>query len=317
MSRNTGSSIADKRAMVVMRRSRGRWVETTVRPPADLPDAAASRARVLDRGCLQGGRVDLSDDPRNDSFPIGSSQRDRERAGTRFPGCFGSLALALPIAAADRGGAGDPRVDSRAAAAVRRGLTEALLRAVLVVYSVVFLAAVVGTPLSAGCWRGRGGAGKVRPGIARRFLVCLSCLVVAGRARARLGGLAGLDAPVSRAADDVSTPSPPEEYRIVVLGARVRWESRTGPGCRWARSSPGSSSRRSRAGGSSARSWRGWAIRWRCSITSWPALKRRPDAVIIYSGHNEFAARFEEERDGWLDEEPGTWLLQASRIAPA
>ena len=34
------------------------------------------------------------------------------------------------------------------------------------------------------------------------------------------------------------------------------------------------------------------------------ALERRPDVVIIYSGHNEFAARFEEEREGWQDGSP-------------
>jgi hypothetical protein len=33
-------------------------------------------------------------------------------------------------------------------------------------------------------------------------------------------------------------------------------------------------------------------------------LKTHPDAIIIYSGHNEFVARFEEERDPYLDEEP-------------
>ena len=32
--------------------------------------------------------------------------------------------------------------------------------------------------------------------------------------------------------------------------------------------------------------------------------------VIIYSGHNEFAARYEEERDGWLDPEPGKGLIR-------
>jgi hypothetical protein len=38
-------------------------------------------------------------------------------------------------------------------------------------------------------------------------------------------------------------------------------------------------------------------------------LSRRPDALIIYSGHNEFVARFEEERDPWLDEEPrSAWV---------
>ena len=42
--------------------------------------------------------------------------------------------------------------------------------------------------------------------------------------------------------------------------------------------------------------------------------------VIIYSGHNEFAARYEEERDGWLDPEPGNAFVQpiyrASLISP-
>jgi hypothetical protein len=38
-------------------------------------------------------------------------------------------------------------------------------------------------------------------------------------------------------------------------------------------------------------------------------LKTRPDAVIIYSGHNEFVSRFEEERDPYLNEEPGAWPL--------
>ncbi len=32
--------------------------------------------------------------------------------------------------------------------------------------------------------------------------------------------------------------------------------------------------------------------------------------MIIYSGHNEFVARFEEERDPYLNEEPGAWPLR-------
>ena len=64
------------------------------------------------------------------------------------------------------------------------------------------------------------------------------------------------------------------------------------------------------------------ARRFECEILAWlgdsletqhrklAALKRRPDMVIIYSGHNEFTARFEEERDGWLDEEPGNRLIR-------
>ena len=91
----------------------------------------------------------------------------------------------------------------------------------------------------------------------------------------------------------------------------MRWESRIVPGCR--------------SGQIVA-----WQLqeavpdrRFECEILAWlgdslekqhhklAGLKRRPDAVIIYSGHNEFAARFEEERDPWVDEEPGNRLLQA------
>ncbi len=48
-------------------------------------------------------------------------------------------------------------------------------------------------------------------------------------------------------------------------------------------------------------------------------IRRRPDAMIIYSGHNEFVARFEngrEERQPGVDEEPRGWLLpQAYRAS--
>jgi hypothetical protein len=44
-------------------------------------------------------------------------------------------------------------------------------------------------------------------------------------------------------------------------------------------------------------------------------IEHRPHVVIIYSGHNEFAARYEEERDAWLDEEPRTWLLRGAYCA--
>ena len=42
------------------------------------------------------------------------------------------------------------------------------------------------------------------------------------------------------------------------------------------------------------------------------AITKRPDAVIIYSGHNEFTARFEENRDYDLAEEPRLGLLQSA-----
>ena len=115
-------------------------------------------------------------------------------------------------------------------------------------------------------------------------------------------------------------PSPPEEYRIVVLGG-------------------------SSALGEPYRPWLSvgqivaWQLgekvkgrRFECEILAWlgeslemqhhrlAGLRHRPDAVIIYSGHNEFAARFEEEREGWLEEEPRTWPLalayRATLISP-
>jgi hypothetical protein len=46
------------------------------------------------------------------------------------------------------------------------------------------------------------------------------------------------------------------------------------------------------------------------------AITKRPDAVIIYSGHNEFTARFKENRDYSLVEEPRLRLLQpAHRVS--
>jgi len=72
--------------------------------------------------------------------------------------------------------------------------------------------------------------------------------------------------------------------------------------------------------------------RFECEILAWlgdslemqhrklAAIKQRPGMVIIYSGHNEFAARYEEERDGWLDPEPGNPFLRpiyrASLLSP-
>src|SRR5262249_35478360 len=72
--------------------------------------------------------------------------------------------------------------------------------------------------------------------------------------------------------------------------------------------------------------------RFACEILAWlgdslekqhhrlAGIKRRPDAVIIYAGHNEFAARFEEERDPWVEEEPRVWWLRrayrATLISP-
>jgi hypothetical protein len=202
---------------------------------------------------------------------------------------------------------------------IRRGMTEALLRAVLVAYSAIFLAAFAGTPLSAWLLARSRRARTGRPWIGRGFLVCLSCLL--SLLMLELGS-AGLRAWIHRLPLLPTTfeTAPSEEYRIVVLGG-------------------------SSALGEPYRPWLSvgqivaWQLqqavpsrRFECEILAWlgdslemqhrklATLKRRPDAVIIYSGHNEFAARFEEERDPWLDEEPRTWLFQqvyrATLISP-
>jgi hypothetical protein len=192
-----------------------------------------------------------------------------------------------------------------------RGFVEGLVRSILIAYFLVFLLSFVGAPLLgwvlARAWRRR----RVVPAIARGFLISLACLasllfLELGSTcwRAWMHRLAPL--PLKFAA------SPPEECRIVVLGG-------------------------SSALGEPYRPWLsvGQIVAWRlqeafadrqfvCEILAWlgdslemqhrklAALNRRPRIVIVYSGHNEFVARFEEERDAWLDEEPRTWLLQVA-----
>ena len=152
--------------------------------------------------------------------------------------------------------------------------------------------------------------GRIRPAILRGFAVCLVCLI--SLVVLELGSAAWRGW-MHRfpALPTTFKPSSPEEYRIVVLGG-------------------------SSALGEPYRPWLSvgqivaWQLqeavpdrRFECEILAWlgdslekqhhklAGLKRRPDAVIIYSGHNEFAARFEEERDPWVDEEPGNRLLQS------
>jgi len=191
---------------------------------------------------------------------------------------------------------------------VLRALVEVLLRTILIVYCVVFLTSFAGTPLLG--WllvRARGGR-RARPAVARGFLISLSCL---GSLLLLELGSTGWRAWMHRlpSLPVKFTAAPPEECRIVVLGG-------------------------SSALGEPYRPWLsvGQIVAWRlqqaipgrrfeCEILAWlgdsleiqhrklAALERRPHVVIIYSGHNEFAARFEEERDAGLVEEPGTWLL--------
>jgi hypothetical protein len=191
---------------------------------------------------------------------------------------------------------------------IRRSLTEILLRTVLFVYAAVFLASFAGTPLFGWLIARSRRSGRMRPAFVRGFLICGSCLVSLISLEA---GSAGWRAWIHRFP---SLPvkfesAPPDEFRIVVLGE-------------------------SSALGEPYRPWLSvgqivaWQLgqtvttrRFECEILAWlgdsledqhrklAGVKRKPDLVIIYSGHNEFAKRFEEEREGLPEEEPGVWLL--------
>jgi hypothetical protein len=196
----------------------------------------------------------------------------------------------------------------------RRTLIESALRGVLLGYWTLALVAMVGTPLAIGLAvrSRRSNGGRTGRGRLRTIAFCLACLVSLvvlelGSSIWR-GWMHRLPAlPTS------FEPTPPDEYRILVMGG-------------------------SSALGEPYRPWLSvgqivaWQLqqavpdrRFECEILAWlgeslehqhrklAGIRRRPDAVIVYSGHNEFVARFEnsrEERDPGVDEEPRGWLLR-------
>jgi hypothetical protein len=192
---------------------------------------------------------------------------------------------------------------------VRRGMIEALLRTVLFGYTAMVLAGVVGTPVLIGLATRSRRSGKARRRWMKSLAICLACLLAMVLLELSSAAWRGWmhrfpTLPTSFAA------SPAEEYRILVVGG-------------------------SSALGEPYRPWLsvGQIVAWQlqeaapsrrveCEILAWlgesleqqhhklARIKHRPQAVIIYAGHNEFAARFEEERDPWVDEEPGSWLLE-------
>jgi hypothetical protein len=197
---------------------------------------------------------------------------------------------------------------------IRRAFIEAALRGVLIGYWTLALVALIGTPLMAflavRSRRRRGG--RTGRGLLRALAACLACLV--SLIALELGSSAWRGwmhrLPTLPTAFEAS---PPEEYRILVLGG-------------------------SSALGEPYRPWLsvGQLVAWQlqqadpdrrieCEILAWlgdslekqhqklAGIRQRPDAVIVYSGHNEFIARFEngrEERDPGIDEEPRSWLLR-------
>ncbi|MDR3622735.1 MAG: tetratricopeptide repeat protein [Paludisphaera borealis] len=203
--------------------------------------------------------------------------------------------------------------------AMQRGMTEGLLRGTLFFYVAVCLAAFVGAPYFG--WRTIQNWRRKRRGSRseRVFLLCLSCLF--SFVALELGA-AAVQAWTHRFPILTATfpARPADAYRIVVLGE-------------------------SSALGEPYRPWIsiGQIVAWKLGeampdrrfeteILAWLGdslekqhqklgrITQRPDAVIVYSGHNEFAARFEENRDYSLDLEPRAAVVrqlhQASLLSP-
>jgi tetratricopeptide (TPR) repeat protein len=194
---------------------------------------------------------------------------------------------------------------------LRRAFIDMSLRTLCAVQTGLFLAAVIGAPLY-GSIVLRARRRRMRRPIAERgLLFSLSCLVAI---LALEVGATTWRFLVHRFPHLPSSfkPSQPDEYRIVVLGG-------------------------SSALGEPYRPWLsvGQIVAWKlqeavpkrqfvCQILAalghsleqqhrkLAKLERKPDAVIIYSGHNEFAARFGEERDAEFAGEPANSLLRVA-----
>ena len=197
---------------------------------------------------------------------------------------------------------------------VRRAMTEASLYGELVVYFLVLLAGLVGTPVFGLLLARSGSRGAVSACSQARLRFRTVVPRIAFRARGRLGGLAKLEASFAVGTDAISRCCP---WGIPDCGAR-RFE-------RGGRAVLAMVVGRPNRGLAIAESNDDRTIA--CEILAYPGdslemqhhklagLTRRPDAVIIYSGHNEFAARYEEEREGWQDEGSGFLLTRiANRV---
>ena len=195
--------------------------------------------------------------------------------------------------------------------AVVRRTTESFLRGVLLVYSALLLAGLIGVPVTAWLLVRSPRRGRRPSAIVRVFLLCFSCLF--SLAALEIGSAAWRNWMHRLPVMPTSFPDPDAgEYRIVVLGG-------------------------SSAMGEPFRPWLSvgqivaWQLqravptrRFELDILAFlgdsleqqhkklSAIAKRPDAVIIYSGHNEFTARFEENRDYSLAAEPRLRLLQST-----
>lgn len=221
--------------------------------------------------------------------------------GLRLAALGIGIGLAILAATVGRGWFGElPR-------ATQRSLVEALLRALLVGYAVLVAAAAC-VPLLA--WRlMRRWRSRTRR-MEHAFLVALACLLaIAGL---ELGStvwhawMHRLPSLPRRFAPEAS-----HVHRIVVLGGSSALGEPYRP---WISVGQIVADRIQAA-------LPGRAVE--CEILAWlgedleqqhrrlARITHRPDMVIVYSGHNEFAARFEEQREAWLDLASGSRLFQA------
>ena len=203
--------------------------------------------------------------------------------------------------------------------AVQRRLTEGLLHGTLLLYVALGLAAFVGTP-----WFGRRTILNLRrkqrgTRAERLFLLCLSCMF--SFVALELGA-AAVHSWTHRfpTLPTHFSSKPADAYRILVLGESsalgepyrpwisigqiVAWKlGEAMPGRRFA---------------TEILAWLGDTLEDQHKKLA--GITERPDAVVIYSGHNEFAARFEVNRDYSLDLEPRAALLrklhQISLLSP-
>ena len=194
--------------------------------------------------------------------------------------------------------------------AVRRRVTEYLLRGVLLAYTSLLVAGLIGVPLMTGLMIRSRRQGRQRRAVDRLFLLCLSCLfswvaleVGSAACRAWMHRFPALPRVFPR--------SDPEEYRIVVLGG----SSAMGEPYRPTLSVGQIVTRKLQEAIPSRRftleilAYLGHSLEQQHQKLS--TITRRPDAMIIYAGHNEFTARFEENRASTLAEVPRFGLLQA------
>ncbi|AMV39998.1 tetratricopeptide repeat protein [Planctomyces sp. SH-PL62] len=178
---------------------------------------------------------------------------------------------------------------------VRRGLTDGLLETAVLLHASLILVGLLGTPFFA--WRALR-ARRLRRPVAvygRLFLLGVSCLAAlaslelgAAAIRSRLHRFPAL--PTSFPAED------PAVYRILVLGGSSALGEPYRPwvsvgaivAAKLGEAVPG---RRFEV---ETLAWLGDSLEKQHQKLA--RITRRPDAVVVYSGHNEFASRYEEDR---------------------